>query len=90
LNNTQNVAKFATVHVTDVGPIILPALKQVAFIDRRANCQSENNKYRLMKNVRKHAPRNTEFAMIQIISNSGFSWGQRENATETAVYCHRK
>jgi hypothetical protein len=89
LNNTQKVAKFATLHVTDMGPIILPAHKQVMFIDRRAICHSENNMNTLLTNAIKHAIRNTELAMIHIITISGFSWGQRENATETAVYCHR-
>jgi hypothetical protein len=85
----QNVAKFATVYLTDVGPLILPAQKLVAFITIRAICHSENNMNTPMMNTIQHTPRKTEFAMIHIITNSGFSWGQRENATETAVYYHR-
>jgi len=37
-----------------------------------------------------YAMKNTEFAIIQIFTNSGFSWGQRENAVVTAAYCQRK
>jgi hypothetical protein len=80
------VAKFATVNVADVGRRILPAQKVATLIDIKAICQSENNMNTLMMNDMQHAIRNTEFAMIQIITNSGFSWGQRENATETVVY----
>jgi hypothetical protein len=74
----------------DVAPLTLPAHKKVPFIDRRANLQSRNNINTLMTITTIHVMRNTEFAMIQTFTNSGFSWGQTEDAVITATYYHGK
>jgi hypothetical protein len=77
-------------HVTDVDPLILPAHKILPFIDRRANFHSTNNMNTSRTVTAIQAMKNTEFAMIQIFTNSGFSWGQRENAVVSAALCQRK
>jgi hypothetical protein len=82
MNNTQNVDKFAKVHVNDVAPCTSPVQKKFPVIDRRANFQSRNNANTLMTITTIHVMSNTEFAMIQTFTNSGFSWGQKEDAVK--------
>jgi hypothetical protein len=73
-----------------VDPLILPAHKIPPFIDRRANFHSTNNMNTARTVTAMQAMKNTEFAMIQIFTNSGFSWRQTENVVVTAAYCQRK
>ena len=61
-----------------MGPLILPAHKILPFIDAMANFHSTNNMNILMTVTKTQDIKNTEFAMIQIFTNSGFSWGQRK------------
>jgi hypothetical protein len=77
-------------HVTDVDPLILPAQIILPFTDRRANFHSTNNMNTSRTANAIQAMKNTEFAMIQIFNNSGFSWGQRKNAVVSAALCQRK
>lgn len=70
--------------------LLLPAHQELPFNDRRANFQSRNIMKTLMMITTMHVITNTEFAMIQTFTSSGFSWRQTENAVISATHCYRK
>jgi hypothetical protein len=54
---------------------LLPVHKKLLFSDIKANFQSKNNINTLIMITTIDVMSKTEFTMIQIFTNNGFSWG---------------